>query len=82
MGSLVGGRSCFLMNTIKEEGYAQVSINRLTETCRKVDIQNQSKQADEGEISNRTKVQNPYKLPLNPESIVFINKQDESKLPA
>ena len=40
--------------------------------------QNPCKQADEGEISNMTKVQNPYKLPLNPELTVFIEKPDES----
>lgn len=49
-------------------------VNLLSETCQKVDLQNQCKQADEGEISNMIKVQNPYKLPLNPESIFFIKK--------
>ena len=66
------------MTTIGEEGYAEVSVNRLTKTRQKVDLQNQCKQADEGETSNMTKVQNPYKLPINPESIVFIKKTVES----
>ena len=67
MGSLVGSRSCFIMTAIGRES-----------SCQKVDLQNQCKQTDEGGISNMTKVQNPYKLPLNLESIVFIKKPEES----
>jgi adenylylsulfate kinase-like enzyme len=56
-------------------------IHPPTKTCQSVDPQNLYKEAaDEGEISNNmTEVQNPYKLPLNPELLtVFTKKPDES----
>jgi hypothetical protein len=56
-------------------------IHQSAKTCQSVDPQNQCKEtADEGEISNNmTEVQNPYKLPLNPELLtVFTEKPDES----
>jgi adenylylsulfate kinase-like enzyme len=55
-------------------------IDPLSKTCQSVDPQNPCKEtaADEGEISNINEVQNPYKLPLNPELTVFIEKPDKS----
>jgi adenylylsulfate kinase-like enzyme len=80
LSSLVDGLSRFIMTTIGGEGSAEVQANPLTKTCQSVDPQNQCKEADEGEISNNmTEVQNPYKLPLNPELLtVFTEKPDES----
>jgi hypothetical protein len=66
------------MTTIRGEASAEVQANLSIGTCQNVYLQNQSRQAEEREISNMTEVQNPYKLPLNPESIVFIEKPDES----
>jgi adenylylsulfate kinase-like enzyme len=67
------------MTAIGGGGSAEVQANPLTEICQSVDLQNHCKQADEGEVStNMTEVQNPYKLPLNPELTVFIEKPDES----
>jgi adenylylsulfate kinase-like enzyme len=68
------------MTTTGGEGSAEVQANLLTKTCQSVDLQNQCKQPDEGEISNNmTEVQNTYKLPLNPELLtVFTKKPDKS----
>jgi hypothetical protein len=79
LGSLVDGLPRFIMTTNGGEGSTEVQANLLTETCQSVDLQNQCKQPDEGEIStNMTEVQNPYKLLLNPELTVFIERPDES----
>jgi hypothetical protein len=81
LSSLVDGLSRFIMTTIRGEGSAEVQANLLTKTRQNEDPQNQCKEtADEGEIStNMTEVQNPYKLPLNPELLtVFTKKPDES----
>jgi hypothetical protein len=77
-GSLVGAVSRFIITTIAGEGSAETEAILLTETCQKVDLQNQCKQAHEGQISNMTEVQAAYKLALNPESIVFIERPDET----
>src|ERR671924_2139606 len=53
-----------------------------TKTCQNKDLQDPCKEANnEGKISNNnmTEVQNPYKLPLNPELLtVFTKKPDKS----
>jgi hypothetical protein len=57
-------------------------INRFIDpkACQNVDPQNPCRQtvADESEISNIYEVQNPYKLPLNPQLTAFIEKPDGS----
>jgi adenylylsulfate kinase-like enzyme len=78
LDSLVDGVSRFIMTTIVGGGSTEVHANLLTEICQSVDLQNQCKQPDEGEISNMTEVQNPYKLPLNSELTAFIERADES----
>jgi hypothetical protein len=77
-GSLVGAVSRFIITTIVGEGSAGTEANLLTETCQNVDLKNQCRQAHEGQISNMTEVQDPDKLPLNPESNVFIERPDET----
>jgi len=57
---------------------AETEANLLTETCQNVNLQNQCKQAHEGQASDMTEVQNPYEIPLNAESIVFIERPDET----
>jgi hypothetical protein len=80
LGSLVNGLSRFIMTIIGGESSTEVQANLLTKTCQSVDLQNPCKQPDGGETStNMTEVQNPYKLPLNPELLtVFTKKPDES----
>jgi adenylylsulfate kinase-like enzyme len=75
--SLVGGLSYFIMTTITGKGSTEVHANLLSETCQNGSLY-PCKQANEGQISNMTQVQNPYKLPLNPELTVLIEKPHES----
>jgi adenylylsulfate kinase-like enzyme len=67
-----------MVTTIADKGSTEIKANLSTETCQNTDPQNPCKQADEGEISNMAEVQNPYKLPLNPELTVFTEKPEES----
>ena len=55
-------------------------IDTPTKACQNIDPQNPYKEtvADESEISNIYEVQNPYKLPLNPQLTAFIEKPDGS----
>jgi adenylylsulfate kinase-like enzyme len=66
------------VTTIADKGYTEIQVSLSTESCQNADPQNPRKQADEGEISNMTEGQNPYKLPLNPELTVFTEKPEES----
>jgi adenylylsulfate kinase-like enzyme len=69
----------FTIITIAGKGSTEVRANLSTETRPNGDPQNLcKKQANEGQISNMTKVQKPYKLPLNPELTAFAEKAQES----
>lgn len=76
---LVNRLSCFIMTKTECKCYTEVQANLLTKACQNIDPQNPYKEtADESEISNMYKVQNPYKLPVNPQLTAFIEKPDES----
>jgi hypothetical protein len=74
--SLVDDLSCFIMTIIAGNGSTGVQANLSTKTCQNRS-QNPCKEADESEIFTMTELQNPYKLPLDPELTVFIEKPDE-----
>jgi adenylylsulfate kinase-like enzyme len=76
--TLVDAFSLFIVTTIADKGYNEIQANLSTETCRNADPQNPCKQANEGEISNMAEVQNPHKLPLDPELTMFTEKPEES----
>jgi adenylylsulfate kinase-like enzyme len=66
------------VTTIADKGYTEIQASLSTETCQNADPQNPCKQPNEGVISTITEVQNPHKLPLNPELTVFTEKPEES----
>jgi len=72
--SLVGGLFCFIMTTGECKGSTEVHANLLIETYQN-GSQNSCKQANEGQISEMTKMQNPYRLP---ELTVLTEKPHES----
>jgi hypothetical protein len=73
---LVDYLSCVIMTTIAGKGSTDVQVNLSTETCQN-GSQNPVKRSMKGRDIDTRELQNPYKLLLNPELMVFIEKPDE-----